>query len=99
MSDDAGQQAQHKPIDVFEVLATSLELFSEVAWQKMGLRPDMGTGKIEPDMKQAKAAVDAAAAVAAILEPALEDEADRRQIQNLVRDLRLNFVDKSGGGR
>ena len=94
MSDDAGQQAQ--PIDVFEALATSLDLFAALAWQKMGLQPDMATGRIAPDMKQAKAAVDAAAAIATVLEPVLEDDADRRQVQNLVRDLRINYLEKSG---
>jgi hypothetical protein len=94
MSDDAGQQAQ--PIDVFEALATSLDLFAALAWQKMGLQPDMATGRLAPDMKQAKAAVDTAVALAAVLEPALEDDADKRRVQNLVRDLRLNYVEKSG---
>jgi hypothetical protein len=96
MSDEAGPQAQSQPIDVFEAVATTMDFFASLAWQKMGLQPDMATGKIVQDMAQAKVAVDVAASLAAVLEPALEDDADKRRVQNLVRDLRINFVEKSG---
>ncbi len=96
MSDDAAQQAQPQPLDVYEALATTMDFFASLAWQKMGLQPDMATGRIVPDMSQAKVAVDVTAAMAGFLEPALEDDADRRRVQNLVRDLRINFVEKSG---
>lgn len=97
MSDDAAQQAQPKPLDVYEALATTMDFFASLAWQKMGLQPDMATGRIVSDMRQAKAAVDVTAALAGFLEPELDEDADRRRVQNLVRDLRLNYVEKSGG--
>ncbi len=96
MSDDAGGQAPTKPIDVFETVASMMDLFASLAWQKMGLQPDLATGKIAPDMRQAKAAIDATAALASIIEPELDEETERRSVQNLVRDLRINFVEKSG---
>lgn len=85
---------QGKPVDVFEFLMVMVEQTSAIAWQKMGLQPDFVTGKIEKDIEQCKAAIDTTAALVTILEPKL-DESDRRQVQNLVRDLRINFVEHS----
>ncbi len=70
------------------------EQLSSLAWQKMGLQPDFVTGKIETDIAQCKAAIDAVASIARIIEPQLDDE-DRRRMQNLVRDLQINFVEHS----
>jgi Domain of unknown function (DUF1844) len=89
---DGGQE--RKPVDVHEVVTVTIEQFAALAWQKMGLQPDFVTGKIEKDLKQCKTAVDVAAALAALVEPELDDD-DRRQLQNLVRDLRINFVEHS----
>ncbi len=89
-------QEKAQPIDVYQVLAIMVDQLAELAWQKMGLKSDPLTGQIEKDLEQAKAAVDSAAQLASFLEPQLDD-ADRRQIQNLVRDLRVNYVEKSQG--
>ena len=97
MPDDPTAEAEPKPIDVFEAIAQMVDLLSSIAWQKMGLQNDMVTGKIHKDLGQAKAAVDATAALVTILEPALDEEKDKREVQNLVRDLRINYVQKSGG--
>ncbi|HXH61861.1 MAG TPA: DUF1844 domain-containing protein [Fimbriimonadaceae bacterium] len=96
---DSGQSSSEKPIDVYEALASMLDFFSSIAWQKMGLHPDLATGKIVKDMAQAKVAVDVSASLAGFLEPALDDDADRRRVQNLVRDLRINYVEKAGGDK
>lgn len=94
MPENPAGEAERQPLDVFGVLAVTVEQMASIAWQKMGLQPDFVTGKIEKDMAQCKTAVDATAALAALLEPSL-DESDRRQLQNLVRDLRMNFMEKS----
>lgn len=80
------------PVNVYEFLAVMVDQVAAIAWQKMGLQPDFVTGKIEKDMTQCKAAVDAVAALAQIVDPQLDDN-DKRQMQNLVRDLRMNFVE------
>ncbi|MCH8980075.1 MAG: DUF1844 domain-containing protein [Armatimonadetes bacterium] len=98
MPDDPSDQAEPKPIDVYEAIAQMVDFMSSLAWQKMGLQNDLATGKIHQDLEQAKAAVDATAELVKVLEPALDEEADRRQVQNLVRDLRINYVQKSGEG-
>lgn len=83
-----------QPVDVREVLAFMIDQTAGFAWQKLGLQPDMATGAIHRDLAQARIAIDATAALSGVLEPNLDDE-DRRQLQNLVRDLRVNFVEKS----
>ena len=95
MPDDAGGQTTAEPIDVSQTLAQTLDFFAALAWQKLGLQPDFGTGVVAMDLKQAKLAIDAAAALSSVLEPQLDDE-DKRSVQNLVRDLRINYVEKSG---
>ncbi|MCW5939727.1 MAG: DUF1844 domain-containing protein [Fimbriimonadaceae bacterium] len=87
-------QEAKAPVDVFEFLAVVIDQTSALAWQKMGLQPDFVTGEIARDLDQAKVAVDATAALAALIEPRLDDE-DRRRMQNLVRDLKINFVERT----
>ena len=88
---------QAKPIDVYEYMGFMLQSLSELAWAKLGLQPDMSTGKVEPlDLEQAKAAIDAADTIAGQLVPKLDDE-DRRQVQNLMRDLRVNYMERAKG--
>jgi ribosome maturation factor RimP len=60
----------------------------------MGLQHDPITGQIETDLDEAKVSIDVAAQLSEHLEPKLEEE-DRRRIHTLIRDLRLNFVEKS----
>ncbi len=75
-------------------MAMMVNQLGEMAWIKMGLQADPITGQTDKDMVQAKYAVDAASALSDQLMPHLDEE-DSRQIQNLVRDLRVNFVQKS----
>jgi len=79
---------------VYQHLAVMLDQMAAVSWQKLGLHPDMVTGRLEPNLGDAKVAIDVAAYLAQLIEPTLDDE-DKRQVQHLVRDLRLNFVQKS----
>jgi hypothetical protein len=89
-------QPNAEPIPVGHVLAMMIDQVSDLGWQRMGLRADMMTGKIEKDLDQAKLAIDACSQLADLLIPHLDDE-DKRQMQNLVRDLRVNYVEKSQG--
>lgn len=84
----------NESLDVFQVIAVMVDQMAAIAWQKLGLQPDPFSGKLEKDTEQARVAIDIVASLAEQLEPKL-DEADRRQVQNLVRDLRVNFVQKS----
>ena len=86
-----------KPVDGYEVLGMMLQQCVELSWQKLGLQPDFMTGKISPDLSQAKALIDAASAIGDILLPQLED-GDRRTVQNSIRDLRVNYVQRLQSG-
>ena len=88
------EKREAEPLDVYTMLAMMLEQMASVAWQKPGLQPDIITGKISRDIAQAKVAVDVTAQLATHLEPNLDEE-DRRRVQGLVRDLKLNWVEKN----
>jgi hypothetical protein len=68
-----------------------MEQLSQLAWVKMGLQPDPVAGRIVKDLDQARLAIDATADLCARIEPHLDDD-DRRRVQNLLRDLRVNFT-------
>lgn len=70
------------------------EQLAQVAWAKLGLQPDPITGTVSTDLAQAKVAVDAVADLCRPLEGTLDAE-DQRQLRNLVRDLQVNYVEKS----
>lgn len=84
------------PLDVNQVIPVMIEQLASMAWQKMGLQPDMMTGQIHRDIEQARLAIDACAALCQSIESRLDAE-DQRSLQNLVRDLRVNFVERSAG--
>lgn len=81
---------------IYDHLAVILDQMSSVAWQKLGLQPDMVTGKIEPDLTQARVAIDVVGFLASQLETQLDEE-DKKHIHSLVRDLKINYVQKQGG--
>lgn len=71
-----------------------IDQMASISWQKLGLQPDIMTGQIHPDIVQARTAIDATAKLAEVLEAGLDDE-DKRRLQGLVRDLRVNWVEKN----
>lgn len=95
-NDEAGSAATERPdsLSVFHVITIMVDQMAGIAWQKLGLQPDPISGKISLDLAEAKVAIDLTQHLAAFLEPRLDEE-DKRQIHNLVRDLRLNFVEKT----
>lgn len=84
-------------LDVYEHTVQMLEITASIAWSKLGLTPDLNSGKIETNLSQAKLAIDIAAFLAGMVEDRLDSE-DRRRVQGLVRDLRINYVQKSKEG-
>jgi hypothetical protein len=84
----------NEPLSVYSVIIAMVEQMSTIAWQKLGLQPDMITGKIVQDLEQAKVAIDLTTHLAGFVEPQLDDD-DKRQIHGLIRDLRLNYVQQT----
>lgn len=93
MADNEAEKPS-KPISIYDILAILIEQISSVSWQKLGLQPDHMTGKIEVDLVEAKVAIDVTANLVQHLESQL-DEDDRRRLHSLVRDLRINYVQKN----
>ncbi len=87
-------QQTPEPVDVYAVIMTMVDTMAAIAWSKLGLQPDLSTGKLEKDIEQAKVAIDLTTHLASFIEPKLDEE-DKRRMHGLVRDLRMNFVEKS----
>jgi hypothetical protein len=81
-------------MSVAGIIAMSVGLLSEIAWVKMGLVPNPMSGRIERDLGEAKRAIDAVSDLAKHVE-ALANDADRREFQVMLSNLRLNFVQQS----
>ena len=89
-------EEEKKPLSVYDLLMFMIEQMSSVSWQKLGLQHDPVTGKLEPDLNEARVAIDTTAFLVQQLESRLDEE-DRRRIQSMVRDLRINFVQRNTG--
>lgn len=88
------EQAHQEPVDVTTFALWMIDEMQAQAWIKLGLWKDPITGDLQPDLRQAKIAIDCVAALAEVLKPHLP-EAQRRDLERLLTDLRLNFVQRS----
>lgn len=83
----------------YDLIGYCINLLSSQAWQKLGLLADPQTGEAQPDLAEAKVAIDTVGDLAARLETAPEAviSADmRRDLRTLLNDLRLNYVSQRG---
>ncbi len=80
--------------DVYAVLALFLGELRNLAWLRMGLVANPGTGEIERDLPQAKVAIDTVAFLAQQLEPTVAPQ-ERLPQRALVSDLQINFVEQT----
>jgi hypothetical protein len=83
-----------EPVSVYAVIMTMVDTMAAIAWSKLGLQPDLATGQLAADLNEAKVAIDLTTHLASFIEPQLDEE-DKRRIHGLVRDLRMNYVEKS----
>lgn len=79
-----------------DLLMSFMSLLAMKAWEGMGLVPNALSNKTEKNMDDARIAIDAYAAVFEVVRSRVEEQ-PRREMENLLTTLRLNFVDKSGG--
>jgi len=80
-------------IDATALVLTCVSLLAAKAWEAMGLVPDPVTKKIERHLEDAQVAIDAAAALVEIVRGRVSD-AERRDLETLLTNLRLNFVEQ-----
>ncbi|HEV8340498.1 MAG TPA: DUF1844 domain-containing protein [bacterium] len=82
-----------EPVDAGTLVMTCISLLASKAWEAMGLVPDPATRRIERRMEDAQLAIDAAAALLDLIRGKL-GETERRELDTLLMNLRLNFVEQ-----
>ncbi len=93
MSDETQAEAADQPANVVELLRWMIGVLAGGAWQNLGLVPHPTTKKMERNLDDARLAIDAAAALIDQLKPRV-DEKERRDLDTLLANLRLNFVEQ-----
>ncbi len=92
----ASQAVPLAALTTTDLVHSFLSLLALKAWEGMGLVPNALSGKTQKNLDEARLAIDAYAAIFEILRSRIEEGA-RREMENLLTTLRLNFVDKSAG--
>ena len=90
----AEERAGLPPVDVDSLLKSFIGLLAAHAWQWLGLVKNPVTDQMERDLAQAKVAVDSISALIGQLEGKL-DPSEQNDLQGLLSDLRINFVQQS----
>lgn len=98
----AGEQPRtaEQPISLgaLDLVRWCIAALASKAWQALGLVPDPATNRIERNLEDARLAIDAVAALVEQLRAVVE-ERERREFDNLVTNLRLNFVEQKSRER
>ena len=82
------------PVDVYALLKSFIGLLGAHTWQWLGLVKNPVTGNIEKDLTQAKIAIDSISLMMGQLGDKL-DASEQRELQGLLSDLRMNYVQQS----
>jgi hypothetical protein len=85
------------PVGAREVIVMCIGQLHEIAWSRMGLIPNPVSGTLATDLNDARLAIDCLADLVARLDP-LAEPALRREMQTMLSNLRLNFVQQSQRG-
>lgn len=91
------EETEQIPLRAPDLLRWCVSLLATSAWQAMGLIPDPATNRIESNLDDARLAIDATAGLIDHLRPRLSDP-ERRELENLLANLRLNFVQQKSKG-
>ncbi len=84
-------------INAAAVVLTCVSLLASKAWEAMGLIPNPVSKKIERHLDDAQLAIDAAAALVDLIRGKVGD-AERRDLDTLLMNLRVNFVEQRSKG-
>jgi hypothetical protein len=97
MPGSAGREERLPPLTALEMVGLYIGQLQEIAWSRMGLTPNPTSGTIERDLADARLAIDCAADLVGRIMPLL-DATTRRELETMLANLRLNFVQQSGKG-
>lgn len=93
MAEESAETTERVPLHAPDLLRWCVSLLATSAWRALGLIPDPATNKVERNLDDARLAIDATAALLEHLRPRLQD-AERREFDTLLANLRLNFVEQ-----
>ncbi len=95
-TETAGQaeQQQVTALDVPQAILFSISVLSELAWQKMGLHINPVTRQLEPDMKQARLAIDTISLLVEVIREWVS-EREYDSLRTLLANLKLNFAEQA----
>jgi hypothetical protein len=96
-SSAADEETAQVPLRAQDLARWCVTLLATSAWQAMGLIPDPATHRVERNLDDARLAIDAAAALLQTLRSRLSD-AEQREFDTLLTNLRLNFVEQQTKG-
>ncbi len=86
-------QEEMKKMKVKDFSLMFIQTLSSLAWQKMGLVPNPD-GKEDMDLKEAKLAIDLCSSIFDVVANEFDEEA-KRNLTNIISNLKINFVEKS----
>ena len=84
-------------MDVYALLGSFIGVLAMNTWYWMGLLKNPSTGQLDRDLGQAKVAIDTIASLIQQLEGKV-DASEWRDLQGLLSDLRINYVQQSAKG-
>lgn len=96
--DLAGDFSGMPPVDVYSLIRSFIGILGSQSWQWLGLLKNPSTGQLEPDLQQARIAIDTISALVGQLEGRMTS-AEQREFQGMLSDLRMNFVQQSAKER
>ncbi len=95
---ESGDDAERVPLQAVDLLRWCVSLLASSAWQAMGLLPDQATKKTERKLDDARLVINATGSLIEHLRPRV-DAAERRELETLLANLRLNFVEQTNKGQ
>ncbi len=90
---DRQTEVQEQLADPGELLRWMIGVLAGSAWQNLGLVPNPVTKKVDRRLDDARLVIDAAASLIEHLKPRA-DATERRDLDTLLANLRLNFVEQ-----
>jgi hypothetical protein len=84
-------------LDAGALVTTCISLLAAKAWEAMGLVANPETKKVERNLSDAQLAIDAVAALGDAIRPRLSGP-ERRELDTMLANLRINFVEQKSKG-
>jgi hypothetical protein len=98
---EQGPSTEEKPrtpsladLDIYDTLRFLIGVLNQAAWIHLGLVVAPGASEARTDLAQARVAIDSLEALASQLRP-VADPTEEREIDNVLANLRVNYVKKA----